>query len=126
NRGGDGDDVLTGWTLQADRLEGGNGNDTLTAAGNGDVLDGGAGNDLLRATASIDGYTTVEGTTYIGGLGNDTIQGSRRNDVYAFQRGDGSDTILDFSGGYTYTDELRFGAGITSADLRVRRSNSDL
>lgn len=126
NRGGDGDDVLTGWALQADRLEGGNGNDTLTAAGNGDVLDGGAGDDLLRATASIDGYTSIEGTTYIGGRGNDIIQGSYGNDIYVFQRGDGSDTIDDFSGGDAYTDELRFGAGITSADLRVRRSGSDL
>ena len=124
NKGSDGDDQLAGWSLQVDRLEGGQGNDTLTAAGDKDVLDGGAGDDLLRAGTTD--TADVRGTTYIGGQGNDTIRGSRANDVYVFNRGDGSDTLKDFSGLAVFTDELRFGAGIARADIRARRSHSDL
>jgi len=120
NRGSDGDDVLTGWALQADRLEGANGNDTLSAAGDGDVLEGGAGDDVLRGTSEF-----LQSTTYVGGPGQDSLQGSRYDDLYLFQRGDGADIIQDFST-YAVNDELRFGAGILPDDLVVCRVQNDL
>lgn len=64
----------------------------------------------------------VEGTganeTISGGTGgNDYLQGAGGNDVYTFEAGFGRDTIRDTSG----TDTVRFGAGITPADVTVSK-----
>src|SRR5258706_10128395 len=72
-----------------------------------------------------------------GGRGNDTMVGSSSADTYAFNRGDGQDTISDFSGqsynqywGFWYdsgrADALRFGAGIQAGDVHAARSGYDL
>ncbi|WP_304665236.1 calcium-binding protein [Massilia sp. erpn] len=54
------------------------------------------GDDLLEGS---DGNDTLNG-----GLGNDTLNGGAGHDVYAFQRGNGQDTILESAGSKT----LRF------------------
>ena len=54
-------------------LDGGGGNDTLTAAGTGARLNGGDGNDLLDAPGA--------GADLTGGLGNDMIEGGSGNDM---------------------------------------------
>jgi hypothetical protein len=72
-------------------------NDTLTAASGGSRMFGLAGNDTLNGGAGND--------VLDGGTGNDTLHGSAGNDTYAFNRGDGTDTVYDdyrYSQSYTY------------------------
>lgn len=133
----------------------GNGNDTVTASGNntiygGDgndsvtihyvganVLDGGAGNDLLKVTHNAaTGYDAGfynESTLFIGGTGDDRLEGSSGADTYQFSRGDGMDSILDIGsnayggwGVYVKADAIQFGAGIATSDLRASRSGNNL
>jgi len=91
---GNGDDKVYG-TNYADAINGGNGNDEITSGDGNDVLTGGKGND------------------YLNGQGND--------DSYIYNRGDGSDTIID-DWGY---DTLQFGAGIDESDVVVSRALTD-
>jgi hypothetical protein len=119
--GNSGSNILTGIGTGADQLYGFDGNDTLTAAGNGDTLDGGAGDDVLRLSAPAN-----SSTTFIGGAGNDTITGGHFSDFYVFNSGDGADTVTDFANGFANTDELRLGAGISTSDITPLRSGEDL
>jgi Ca2+-binding RTX toxin-like protein len=62
-----------------------------------------------------------------GGQGTDRMQGWNGSDTYAFNRGDGADTILDTDyQAYLKTDTLAFGAGITAANLSMSRTGYDL
>jgi Ca2+-binding RTX toxin-like protein len=63
------------------------GNDTLNTSSSGSRMFGLAGNDALNGGTAND--------VLDGGTGNDTLQGSYGNDTYAFNRGDGTDTIYD-------------------------------
>lgn len=84
-----------------DVIEGGEGNDRLEGNAGRDQIDGGAGDDTLR-----------------GGTGDDDLRGGAGGgvDTFVFDLGDGVDTvsIADSSLGV-----LRFGAGITRANLRL-------
>ncbi|HOP39677.1 MAG TPA: calcium-binding protein, partial [Geobacteraceae bacterium] len=92
------------------------GDDSLSAwAGENSTLQGLEGNDVLYGG---DGDDTFEG-----GPGNDTTNGGYGNDIYLFNRGDGQDTIYEYSGNL---DAIRFGAGITPGDVSLIRSGSDL
>jgi Ca2+-binding RTX toxin-like protein len=92
------------------------GDDSLSAwAGENSTLQGLAGNDALYGG---DGDDTFEG-----GPGNDTTNGGYGNDLYLFNRGDGQDTIYEYSGNL---DAIRFGPGITPRDVTLIRSGSDL
>lgn len=53
-----------------------------------------------------------------GGLGNDRLTGQEGHDSYFFSIGDGMDTIVDVAS-FGAENEIVFGAGITSADLRL-------
>lgn len=53
-----------------------------------------------------------------GGLGNDHLEGGEGNDSYFFNLGDGIDAIID-SALVGAGNEVVFGIGITSADLRL-------
>ncbi|WP_269321412.1 putative Ig domain-containing protein [Paracidovorax avenae] len=55
-----------------------------------------------------------------GGAGNDVLAGQGGNDVYLYRPGDGRDVITETSG----NDTLRFGAGISAADVRLVRTSS--
>ncbi len=92
-------------TPSTDNLLGHNGIDSLFGFSGNDSLTGYAGNDILE-----------------GGTGNDTLQGGAGNDTYKFSVGDGVDTIYETSG----TDLILMGAGITSANIRLEKSNNDL
>jgi Ca2+-binding RTX toxin-like protein len=83
------DDYLYG-TAADDTLDGGLGSDWIFGWDGNDILYGDAGNDFLD-----------------GGLGADT---------YLFGRGDGMDTVMSTN---LSEDRLRFGAGITLADVEV-------
>jgi Ca2+-binding RTX toxin-like protein len=120
--GTEGDDTYIGVTAFVDVINGGAGNDTLTAKGNGDHLNGEAGNDTLIADK------WGSNTTLQGGTGNDKLTGSIYADTYLFNLGDGQDVIQE-QFYYAVTDSidvLKFGAGITAADISIRRSETDL
>ncbi len=98
-----------------DQLVGGGGSDWLNGSTGNDQISGGAGHDTLSGDYGND--------TLDGGAGNDWLDGSYSNNVYLFGRGDGQDII---SGGTYETGAgklniIRFKAGVTPADLLVRR-----
>jgi Ca2+-binding RTX toxin-like protein len=92
-KGNDGNDVITGGTLNdivsggggADRILGVDGNDTLTGDGSADTLNGGNGNDSLSGGSSSD--------TLIGGLGDDRLDGGGGNDTVDYSAAAGAVTI---------------------------------
>jgi Ca2+-binding RTX toxin-like protein len=106
-------------SARADRLEGGTGGDAMDAGRGNDWLTGGEGADDLTGGAGSD--------VLVGGVGSDTLRGGDRNgasaavdvDTYVFNLGDGFDSIMAKRNVAAPTDVIRFGAGITRADLRV-------
>ncbi|MDD2951419.1 MAG: calcium-binding protein, partial [Sulfuricurvum sp.] len=89
--------------------------------------------EAILALEATDGNDIIIGTdqsdTLYGAAGDDTINGGSGNDTYVFNRGDGHDTISDYSqnnsndGG---NDTIQFGAGITKENLIVRSNGNDL
>ena len=109
--GGTGDDTLFGNT-GGDTLDGGAGNDTLFGDDgddllSADVLSGGDDDDTLFGG---DGFDTLMGDggndTLFGDLGADTLTGGGNDDIFAFNTGDGdnslplADVITDFQDGF--------------------------
>ncbi|SFI90109.1 Hint domain-containing protein [Celeribacter neptunius] len=87
-------------TVTFDNIEAiitGSGGDTIDASADnsGLYLDGGAGNDDITAGSGDD--------TIVGGTGNDTLTGGLGNDTFIYNVGDGSDIITDFNSGNTGT-----------------------
>ena len=108
--GGAGDDTLTAAANGAD-LRGGAGNDTLYGSAERDVLDGGDGDDVI-----FGGGQTSATEVITGGTGNDTIYGNLGG-IYNISGEDGDD-IIDLTGGGTSTasggngnDSITGGAG---------------
>jgi Ca2+-binding RTX toxin-like protein len=97
----------TGDTL---RVNGGAGNDTITAVGltaaiMNLVLDGGAGNDTITGGAGNDTLLGGDGNDVVsGGRGNDTALLGSGNDSFTWNPGDGSDVVEGQDG----TDTLVF------------------
>jgi Ca2+-binding RTX toxin-like protein len=136
--GGGGNDLLYGMGGD-DLLEGGDGDDVLDGGAGGDTLRGGAGNDTLGGgsgsqDAGYDYFGSYvdpgAGNEYEGGRGDDTLNGTTRVDLYLFSQGDGRDIIKELNMAYGPSvgaeDILRFGPGISPADVSVRRSGTDL
>jgi Ca2+-binding RTX toxin-like protein len=93
----------------ADYLEGGSSSDALTGLGGSDVLVGLDGDDVLD-----------------GGTDNDVMSGGTGSDVYLFRRGDGVDTIDDYSEGAGTVNSVQFGESISTADIAVGFKDNDL
>ena len=111
---GAGDDSLTG-DNGADVIVAGSGNDLISTGNDNDFIDAGAGNDSIDAG---------NGNDFIaGGKGNDTITAGHGEDLLAFNRGDGQDTVITQEG---QQDTLSLGGGIRYADLKLKKSGSDL
>ncbi len=132
--GGDGNDTL--WSSSGnDLLLGGAGNDSLDGGAGSDVLQGGAGNDTLLDTLGTnvfdgglgnDVLTDGNGASWLaGGAGNDSLNLGRGADLVAFNRGDGADAVL-FGAEALANDVLSLGHGIQYADLRLRKSGTNL
>lgn len=102
--GSDLDNTLTGQSNSTDIIFGHNGNDTLYGA----------------AAGVVDNNSNV----IIGGKGNDSIYTSNGDDQFAFDRGDGVDTITDTGG----DDTLVIGPNTKAEDVlfEVDQSNGDL
>ena len=88
--GGSGRDFLNGGA-GGDRLRGNGGHDTLLGGLGDDVLLGEGGNDTLK-----------------GQKGRDTLTGGAGRDTFFFRKGDGQDTITDYTVG---TDVIEIGKG---------------
>lgn len=112
--GGQGDDRLFG-DGGNDRLAGGAGGDLLIGDDGDDVLNGGDGADELQGAAGAD--------TLAGDAGNDALFGGEGADTYLYNRGDGSDRILD--DGQDAADQLVL-EGIASTELILARQGSAL
>jgi Ca2+-binding RTX toxin-like protein len=74
-----------------------------------DALYGGAGNDTLFGYAGDD--------ILHGGAGDDSLDGGAGDDVYLFNLGDGHDVISDYEYRTGKRNVIRFGAGITAANI---------
>lgn len=97
-----------------DLLSGGDGNDTLEGGDGNDMLLGGDGMDTLNGGLGLDHLNS--------GAGDDTLHGGDDlGNTYVIEQGGGFDTIKVapvWSG--VGEDVLRFGPGITIADLKVQ------
>ncbi len=133
-----GDDQLWGGAGQ-DVLFGGDGVDQLVGDVGNDELYGEAGDDLLvgdspffpdqAGTDSLyggDGNDVLQGgggNDYLeGGTGNDTLNGGNGTDIYLFQLGDGTDTIIDSIG---QGNRLVLGEGITPESVTLGFDTGD-
>ncbi|MBS4099091.1 MAG: hypothetical protein KGZ83_19955 [Sulfuricella sp.] len=144
---GAGDDTITNAGGE-DKLYGEDGNDIINAAADKAYVDGGIGNDTVNAHAAYDNtlyggngddklilaggsswlasYAT-HATTFAGGKGNDQMTAWSEADTYLYDRGDGQDTITDYSGSYTnIVDSVVFGTGISQNDLSAKRVGDNL
>ena len=103
-KGGPGDDNIT--VHHKGRAWGQEGNDTISADGEGGRVDGGTGNDLIYGGPGRQTLTGGDGNdTVRGGAGNDLIYGSPGNDI--LYGNSGVDTIQGNSG----NDKLYGGPG---------------
>jgi Ca2+-binding RTX toxin-like protein len=119
--GGAGADELIGF-VDADIMPGGDGNDHLRGLAGDDFLAGGNGDDTLDGGDGDDSLAAGEGDdVFIGGRGDDTLADlGTSSDTYRYARGDGRDDLSDAGG----DDTVELGAGISAADLTVRRNSS--
>jgi Ca2+-binding RTX toxin-like protein len=118
--GGDGNDVLWGG-VGNDLLDGGIGDDEIVDFSGENIVEGGAGNDTISATGTVRGGTGndryLSPSFYAVGQG---LEDSRRQVEFAI--GDGHDIVDDFVlNGFANT--IVFGAGISPSDLLLSLSN---
>ncbi|WP_281286146.1 carbohydrate-binding domain-containing protein [Methylibium rhizosphaerae] len=115
------DSLATAQTLLGsagrDHLAGGSGADFLDGAAGDDRVEGGAGADMLVGGTGSD--------LLAGGAGRDTLNANTAAgddgaaDVYLLSRGSGEDWITAQPGDGDALDVIRFGEGITAADLQL-------
>ena len=111
--GGNGDDALTAGSGD-DKLYGGAGNDDLDGGTGDDLLDGGFGNDALSGGSGDDEFFGGAGDdTLSGGAGDDVLSGGAGHDEFLFSGGGGTDVILDFEDG----DLVRIAKNINGSDI---------
>lgn len=111
--GEEGNDQLYGGPGN-DYLAGGAGNDKIYAYGGNNTIYGGAGNDRIEA-----GY----GINFIdGGAGNDTIILGGCHATIALARGNGIDTIYNYSAGST---RFNLTGGLISSDLTITEDGNN-
>lgn len=98
----------------ADYLDGGAGNDTLQGDGGDDVLIGDVGDDILKGGDGND--------ILIGGKGLDQLIGGAGKDTYVFNRGDGTEIIVDTADDAKSPEAsvLVLGDGISRSDIKFR------
>lgn len=102
--------------------------DTIYGYGGNDMLMGYEGNDTLYGGSGDDRLYGDEGEDIlIGGIGNDKLEGYYGNDTYLFSKGDGIDTIEEWSTyGVEETDVIKFTGEVTKEDLSFYMDWDDL
>ncbi len=107
-----------------DQIQAGYGNDVLQAGAGNDVISAYGGNNLIDMGAGNDMVAAGRGQEWIaGGQGDDTIDGGTGQNVFAFNRGDGMDTIVNSLYG---NDTVSIGKGIDFADLTLSKAGNNL
>jgi len=139
-RGSSGDDQLTG-TAGNDLLQGLDGNDVLSGGDGADVFEGGDGDDKLSNISSMAGSSNyfnggsgddemqsgAGANFFIGGAGNDFITSESGPDVFAFNVGDGQDTMQANGAPQSPEDTISLGgAGLDYAGLSLQKNGDDL
>ncbi len=110
---------LYGMDKLNDNLFGLGGNDRLYGYEGDDFLSGGSGKDRLYGDQGAD--------TLIGGAGNDYLDGYYGSDTYEFAKGDGHDTIDEWSKkGSSDVDTIKFAEGITQNDVSFTMQHGDM
>ncbi|KQV92819.1 calcium-binding protein [Rhizobacter sp. Root1221] len=61
-----------------------------------------------------------------GGAGNDLLDGATGSNMFEFERGWGNDTIANFHGASTASNQIRFAADVSEGDVRVSRVGDTL
>ena len=106
-----------------DKLYGGNGNDTIYGGEGDDAINGQGGDDIIYGGDGNDhAFGEWGNDTFEGGAGNDRLEGAWGDDTYIFGRGDGADTIYDFTG----NDTIKFKEGIGKENITFQRVANDL
>ena len=128
---GNGNDAITAdWG--DDRINAGDGVNTVSAGEGKNVLVTGSGVDTIAAVgtnvvisgAGNDKITLGWGNDWVqAGKGDDTIDAGGGNNLFAFNKGDGADTVVNSTWG---TDTISLGAGIRYADINLAKSGNDL
>lgn len=119
--GDDGNDTIIGSAL-GDSIYGGAGNDIVTIATGtvGSLVDGGDGNDILTANPNA----AAVGDTLLGGAGADTITGGVGAD--SIVGGDGNDKIVATGAGAAGADTIIGGAGNEYIDITGNTDNATI
>ena len=124
-RGGYGNDVIYG-EAGDDFVVGGGGNDALFGGVGRDIVLGDfennlaadQGEDYLSGGADDDELYGYGGSDIlVGGTGNDKLVGGAGQDIYIFNKGDGSDIVIDNK---AEKNIIRFGEGVLSGDITLR------
>lgn len=119
-------EVIQG-TRHQDTLTGTDCNDLVFGYQGKDTLRGLGGNDLLHAGNGADRLEGGAGTNlFIGGNGADAIVSSGANDILAWNRGDGPDTVTLAASGPGNRFTLSFGGGVEARDIEFKRSGDGL
>lgn len=111
--GEDGNDEIYG-SAGNDYMDGGNGNDKIYAYGGTNTIYGRAGSDTIEVGSGINFIDA--------GLGNDSIILNGRLDTISLTRGNGLDTIYNYSAGST---RFNLAAGLTFSDLTIVQNGNN-
>ena len=135
--GTDSKNTLYGSENHADQMYGRVGDDTLYGRAGDDLIYGGLGDDILYGEAGDDILAGDEGDDSLyggagndliaGGIGNDYLNGGTGNDFYLWGKGSGNDRISNYVSGENHgEDTVKFGEGITKADLEYLQNGNDV
>ena len=132
--GGSGNDYIDSGSGN-DEVYGGEGNDTIYAGAENDIVYGEAGNDRLYGQDGNDKLYGGEGDDKLyggngddyleGGSGNDYLEGGYGNDTYVYSKGDGNNTISDYSSVAGEIDKLILN-DINSSDVSLSKEGYNL
>lgn len=95
-------------------IRGNDENNELLGFGGSDYLYGGVGDDTLYGGADDD--------TLVGGTGNDFLSGSTGSDTFIFNKGDGIDTVREYSG---KMDVIKLGADIDKKNIAIYKDENN-
>ncbi|MEP2785100.1 MAG: calcium-binding protein [Pseudoruegeria sp.] len=115
------DDVLFAdiTMVQSDSFSGGIGNDVLFGFAGKDILFGGKGSDMLYGGKGMDVLVGGKGRDVLSGdEGKDTLTGGKHADTFVFGKGDGKDTITDFTDN---VDTIQLEEALWGGDLSKKK-----